>query len=41
MGVAGDFVVEEVPKGLMLVELIEAENVPKADLLSKPDPFVK
>ena len=31
----------ERPKGFLFVKLIEAENVPKMDLLSKSDPYVK
>jgi hypothetical protein len=29
------------PRGLLTVRLLGAEAVPRMDLLSKPDPFVK
>lgn len=31
----------ETPKGILFVKLLEAENVPRMDLLSKSDPYVK
>lgn len=41
-GLKGEAVViEEAPKGLLVVELLGATDVPNADLFSKPDAFVK
>jgi hypothetical protein len=31
----------EMPKGVLFVKLMEAENVPKMDVLSKSDPYCK
>lgn len=31
----------ETPRGILFVKLLEAENVPKMDVLSKSDPYVK
>ncbi len=31
----------ETPKGILFVKLLEAEHVPKMDVLSKSDPYVK
>ena len=31
----------QTPKGMLFITLIEAEHVPRVDLLSKTDPFVK
>ena len=30
----------ETPKGILFVQLIEASNVPRMDLMSKSDPYV-
>lgn len=31
----------QTPKGIIFVKLLEAENVPRMDMLSKSDPYVK
>lgn len=31
----------ETPKGIVFVKLLEAEHVPRMDMLSKSDPYVK